>query len=265
MGIEENNNLVVVEGKAQPENAITNITSQGDDIILLAEQAEAKVNALKKVMNACLSVTTVHDWVLIGGKPYLQESGCTKVANLIGISFEIAPGFPTVEVDSKGYKTYTYRVRAFGKNTYVEGEGQRSMTDEFFSKTKDGKKPPELINDRDVRIAALTNAKANAIKSIIPGLKNIEKDTLAKAGIDISQLSGYTFKTGKDGGKTGNEAEFKCEGCGKSVTGKVASYSQAKFSNHIYCVDCQAKAAKAKQKATGIITDPYHEEEEEDN
>lgn len=264
MGIEENNNVVVVEGKEKPETSITNITGNGDDIILLAEQAEAKVNALKKVMTACLSVTTPHDWVLIGGKPYLQESGCTKVGNLIGISFEIAPGFPTVTVDSKGYKTYTYRVRAFGKSTYVEGEGQRAMSDDFFSKGKDGKKPPELINDRDVRLAALTNAKANAIKSIIPGLKNIEVETLRAAGLDVSKIQGYTFKQGSKGGKTGNEEEFECEGCGKKINGKVASYSQAKFNNHIYCIECQEKAAKTKQKYTGIVTEPYKDDEEEE-
>ena len=257
---EEKNNVVVIDGKPTTENPITNIV-ESDNIILLAEQAEKKVAALQKIMTACLSMTTPHDWVLIGGKPYLQESGCTKVANLIGISFEIAPNFPVVTVDSEGYKTFTYRVRAFGKNTYVEGEGQRSMRDDFFSKTKDGKKPPELINERDVRIAALTNAKANAIKSIIPGLKNIEVATLTNAGIDTTKISGYTFKTGKESGKTGNETEFKCEGCGKSVTGKVASFSQAHYSGHIYCVDCQNKASKTKEKMTGVREDVYEEEE----
>jgi len=254
---QEENKVVVVDGEPRQETSITNITEKGDDIILLAEQAEAKVNALKKVMTAALSVTSHHDWVLIGGKPYLQESGCTKVANLLGISFEIAPGFPTVETDSMGYKTYTYRVRAFGKNTYVEGEGQRSMRDDFFSKKKDGMKRPEEINDRDVRIAALTNAKANAIKSIIPGLKNLEDKTLADAGIDTSKIAGFAFKTGSEGGRTGNEEEFVCEGCGKKVTSKVASYSQSKFSGHVYCMDCQVKAANTKKKYTGEVVEPY--------
>ena len=195
---------------------------------------------------------------MIGGKPYLQESGCTKVANLIGISFEIAPGFPIVEVDKEGYKTFTFRVRAFGKNTYVEGEGQRSMRDSFFS--SNGKKKPEEINERDVRIAALTNAKANAIKSIIPGLKNIEVSTLESAGIDTTKVSGYSFKEGKQGGRTGKEKEedFECERCHAKVSGKVASYSQTYFGGHIFCVDCQSHA-----RIGGKNIQPYTPDDEE--
>lgn len=257
---QENEVLVVEPQNATPEGTVANITQRGDDLIILAEQAEQKVAALKKVMTACLSVTSPFDWVLIGGKPYLQESGCTKIANLIGVSFEIAPGFPVIETDSKGYKTYTYRVRAFAKNTYVEGEGSRSMKEDFFSKSKDGMKLPEEIKDRDVRVAALTNAKANAIKSIIPGLKNMEINTLKEAGIKIESINGYAFKTGSKGGKSGNEEEFVCEGCGKKVNGQIASYSQGHFSGHIYCLDCQVKAAKTKQKYTGEVTPPYSDD-----
>lgn len=263
----EENKVTVVDAQVPQEEVkggqVMNITDTSDDIILLAETAEKKVNALKKVMDACLSITTPHDWVLIGGKPYLQESGCTKVGNLIGISFEICPGFPIIEVDSKGYKTFTYRVRAFSKNGYVEGEGQRCMRDDFFAKKKDGMKEPEEINERDVRIAALTNAKANAIKSIIPGLKNIEIDTLAHAGLDTKKIQGYTFKTGKDGGKSGKEEEFECEVCHKKVNGGIASYSQAHFSGHLYCLDCQARAARAKERVTGEVVAPYDPNEEE--
>ena len=261
---DDENKVVVVEGQ-QPAPAVTELTG-GMDVIRLAEEADARVNALNKVMTACLKVTTPHDWVIIGGKPYLQESGCTKVATLLGISFEIVQGFPLIETDSYGYKTYTYRVRAFGKNTYVEGEGQRSAKEEFFTGKGDKKKQPEEIKDRDVRIAALTNAKANAIKSIIPNLKNIEVETLEAAGIDISKIQGYTFKTGSNGGKTGQEEEFECEHCHKKINGKTASYSQSKFNNHIYCFDCQKLAAANKLKKTGEVVEvePQDEDEEEE-
>lgn len=254
---QDENKVVVIDGEqpAKETESITSIANTSDDILLMAQQADEKVRALKKIMTACLSVTSHHDWVLIGGKPYLQESGCTKVGNLLGISFEIMQGFPEVTIDKDGYKTFTYRVRAYGKNTFVEGEGQRSMNDSFFTGTKN-KKAPEEINERDVRISALTNAKANAIKSIVPGLKNIETSTLQEAGIDISKLSGYTFENGKQGGANPNEKKFKCERCGEMVSGKVASYSQAKFAGMILCVDCQSKA-----KVNGRSVEPYKEEE----
>ena len=264
--VEEKKDVVVVENQ-QRQSSIMELTN-GNDVIRLAEEAEMRVAALNKIMVASLKVTNPHDWVIIGGKPYLQESGCTKVASLLGISFEVCPGFPIVETDAIGYKTYTYRVRAFGKNTYVEGEGQRSAKEEFFTGKGENKKQPEQIKDRDVRIAALTNAKANAIKSIIPNLKNIEIETLELAGLDTSKISGYTFKAGSKGGKTEEQQEiFKCEGCGKDVNQKTASFSQAKFSNHIYCYDCQKKAAANKLRKTGEVVevepqvDNYDEEE----
>ncbi len=261
--VDEKKEVVVVEGQ-QPQANLTELTG-GNDVIRLAEEAEARVNALNKIMTASLKVTTPHDWVIIGGKPYLQESGCTKVASLLGVSFEVCPGFPLIETDSFGYKTYTYRVRAFGKNTYVEGEGQRSMKEEFFAGKGDKKKQPEEIKDRDVRIAALTNAKANAIKSIIPNLKNIEVETLEQAGLDTSRIQGYTFKQGSKGGKTEDQKEtFKCEGCGKEVNQKTASFSQSKFSGHIYCFECQQKAAANKLKKTGEVVDLSQEDGEEE-
>ena len=257
--------VVVVDATEKPtteSTSVTNITDKGDDIILLAEQAEQKVNALKKVMTACLTVTSELDWVLISGKPYLQESGCTKIANLIGISFEIVPGFPTITTDERGYKTYTYRVRAFAKTTYVEGEGQRSASEDFFAGKGEKRKAPEEINDRDVRIAALTNAKANAIKSIIPGLKNITIDVLEQAGLPVKKIGGYSHKSGSQGGKTGTEEEFVCEHCGKKINGRVASFSKSKFSNHVYCVDCQQIAAKNKERLTGEVTKIYSENDD---
>ena len=220
---------------------VTDLTA--DDLIYMGEQAQKRANAIKKIVTAALSITTPHDWVLIGGKPYLQESGTTKVGNLLGISFEIAPGYPIIETDSQGFKTYTYRVNAYGKTTRVVGEGSRSMKEDFFRKRgKDKILAPEEINARDVMNAALTNAKGNAIKAIVPGLKNVEVSTLEEAGIDVSRIEGYTFKEGSKGGQVKRDANatgLKCEYCNKPVTQTVASYSQTKFRNHILCTDCQ--------------------------
>ncbi len=262
--LEEKQEVIVTENNqvAQPTAGNDIMQIDADELIYMAEVAEKRVVALDKIIKACFKITTSHDWVIIGGKPYLQESGTTKVANLIGISFEIAPGFPRVETDKEGYKTYYYRVRAYGKNVKVEGEGSRSMKEEFFAGKGEKRKQPEEIKERDVMIAALTNAKNNAIKAIIPGLRNIEIDTLEEAGFDINTIKGYTFKTGKDGGKTGQEEEFECEHCKKKLNGKTASFSQARFSGHIYCYDCQQKAAAAKLKKTGEVVDlPPLEEE----
>jgi hypothetical protein len=49
-----------------------------DNILLMAERADQYITAMNKIMVAALKITTELDWVLIGGQPYLQESGATK-------------------------------------------------------------------------------------------------------------------------------------------------------------------------------------------
>lgn len=213
-----------------------------DNILYMAEKAEKYIDAMNKIMNAALKITSEFDWVLIGGKPYLQESGTTKVARLFGISIQLI-GQPLVEVDNEGYKTYTYKARFMLKDQFVECEGSRSMKQDFFSKTRNGIKKPDEINDRDVKMAAYTNCLNNGIKRLIPNLRNIDVETLANAGLDVSKIQGYTFKEGSRGGtsKKAEDTGIVCENCGKGVTQKVASYSQSKYGK-ILCMDCQKGA-----------------------
>jgi hypothetical protein len=185
--------------------------------------------------------------VLIGGKPYLQESGATKVARLFGISIQVI-GKPLVECDRDGYKTYTYSARFILRDQFVECDGSRSMREDFFAGKPDanGKiKKPDEIDERDVKMAAYTNCINNGVKRLIPNLRNIDTATLEKAGLDVSKIKGYTFKQGSKGGNTGKaeDSGLVCSKCNKAVTQSVASFSQGKF-GAILCMDCQ-KEAKA--------------------
>lgn len=226
---------------ARPQNNGGLLETNTDNILYMAEKAEKYIDAMNKIMNAALRITSEFDWVLIGGKPYLQESGTTKVARLFGISIQLI-GQPLVEVDNEGYKTYTYKARFMLKDQFVECEGSRSMKQDFFAKQGKDKplKKPDEINERDVKMAAYTNCLNNGIKRLIPNLRNIDVQTLASAGLDINKIQGYTFKDGSRGGasKKAEDTGLVCETCGKGVTQKVASYSQSKFGK-ILCMDCQ--------------------------
>lgn len=217
------------------------LDSSTDNILYLAEKADKYLDAMNRIMSAALKITTELDWVLIGGKPYLQESGSTKVARLFGISIQLL-GAPNVEMDAEGYKTYTYKARFMLKDQFIECEGSRSMKDDFFSKAGKDKprKKPDEISEKDVKMAAYTNCLNNGIKRLIPNLRNIDVKTLEAAGLDCSKIGGYTFKDGGKGGasKSAEASGIVCESCGKAVTQKVASYSQSKYGK-IYCMDCQ--------------------------
>lgn len=235
------------------ENDITDLTarpqsgglldSSTDNILYLAERADQYISAMNKIMTAALKITTELDWCLIGGKPYLQESGATKVARLFGISIQLI-GKPVVECDPQGYKTFTYKARFMLKEQFIECEGSRSMKDDFFS--KNGMKKPDEIDERDVKMAAYTNCLNNGIKRLIPGLRNIDIETLEKAGF-VGKISGYTFKTGSKGGNSGKaeDSGLVCVDCGKPITQNVASWSQGKFGRAL-CMDCQKKVKEIK-------------------
>lgn len=244
-----NNEVEIIEGDivdltARPQQNGGLLDTNTDNILYLADRAKKYIEAMNRIMDAALKITNELDWVLIGGKPYLQESGSTKVARLFGISIQLI-GAPTVEFDNEGYKTYTYKARFMLKDQFVECEGSRSMKDAFFA--KQGSKPikkPDEIAERDVKMAAYTNCLNNGIKRLIPNLRNIDVATLEKAGLDISKITGYTFNEGKNGGAKKADAEatgLVCAECGAAVTQKVASFSQSKY-GRILCMTHQKGA-----------------------
>lgn len=94
-------------------------------------------------------------------------------------------------------------------------------------------------------MAAYTNCLNNGIKRLIPNLRNIDVETLERAGLDTSKIAGYTFKKGCKGGNSGaaEDSGLVCESCGAAITQKVASFSQSKFGKAL-CMSCQ-KGEKA--------------------
>ncbi|MDO4296746.1 MAG: hypothetical protein Q4D90_11390 [bacterium] len=230
------------EEAQQQEVSVGVLDTSMENILYLAEKAEKMIDAMNKIMNAALRITSEHDWCLIAGKPYLQESGATKVARLFGISWSIQD--PVTECDAEGYKTYIFKGKFYMRGQSVEAEGTRSMKDDFFCGRGDRRKKPDEILERNVRLAAYTNCINNGIKRIIPNLRNVDVKVLESAGLDVSKMSGYTFRDGSQGGKGKGSTGLLCEKCGTEVDQKVASYSQSYYGGHIYCRDCQKEAKK---------------------
>lgn len=241
-------NEIIIRDSNEVQNAMD---FSSDNILMLAEQAEQRINAIKKIMKASLSVTNENDWCLIGGKPYLQEAGAGKVARLFGISWKI--GQPEIITDSQGYKTYIFKGVFTMNNDSIEAEGSRSMKDDFFTGKGEKKKSIDEIDERDVRMSAYTNCINNGIKRIIPGIRNLKLEDLESAGLDTKTISGYTFKTGSQGGTQPTKAESSgivCECCGANVTQRVASYSQGQF-GRILCMACQKNPQPPKDELLG--------------
>lgn len=215
-----------------------------DNLLAIAEQAERRVEAINRIMNASLKITNVNDWVLIGGIPYLQESGATKVARVFGIGWKIKDGFPTIDVEKDGHFTYTYEAVFTMGNISIEATGSRSSKDDFFTGKTNPKKPQD-IDKRDVKLSAYTNCINNGIKRILPGLRNLTAEDMQAAGLDCGKMKGYGFKGTSKNATTVTTGDFKCEHCGAIISSQEASYSKAKYGKEL-CRKCQALAQKGE-------------------
>lgn len=163
-----------------------------DNLIDIAEKAEKRVEAVRKIKILSLRTTNPNDWTNQGGKPYLQVSGAEKVARLFGISWRIDEPYYVVEED--GHFRFDYKGYFSMAGIEIEAIGTRSSRDPFFSGSKDNPKPPSEIDKGDVKKSAYTNCIGNGVTRIL-GIRNLTWDDLKEAGIDIEKIAKIEYRT----------------------------------------------------------------------
>jgi len=177
------------------------IEVSSDKLITIAEIAEKRALAVKKIKQQALRLTNEGDWVDQGGRPYLQSSGAEKIARLFGISWRFI-GEPQKFVEEDGHFRYEVSMEFILGDSAIEVRGSRSSKDPFFTtryKTlPDGKKekieiPPSEIDAGDVLKSAITNSIANGITRIL-GIRNLTWEDLKEGGIDISKITKVEYK-----------------------------------------------------------------------
>lgn len=162
-------------------------------------RAEALVKALDGAIKVSLQRTNAQDWVAMGGKFYLQATGCQKIRSVFGIYFR-DKSCTKEDYPDGGYGYFVTGLvgsavldKLYGKEVTIEADGGRSSNDPFF--TKGGRIP----DPQDVRKAALSNFEARAISNFL-GLKNFTADDLTRNGIAVSQVQKVDYSKGAEGG-----------------------------------------------------------------
>lgn len=174
--------------------------------------ARERVKIVEQLKGVAITYTQPSQWTDFGGKPYLDEKGCMRFAEVYGVSFS------DIKVEKDAYEDERGRVIDFNvtvvaewRGRKVEADGGRSTKDQFFNGSEDwvdesGQKkkrarrlPLSEIDVSRVRRAAVTNAKARATKAIL-GLSftwDEVKKAMAAAGKDAGKAGKVDF-----GGKT---------------------------------------------------------------
>ena len=174
-----------------------------DSLLMIAQQAERRIDAVIKIKQIALKVTNARDWTDQGGNPYLQVSGAEKIANLFNISWRIDE--PICETEDDGHFTFTYTGTFSIAGRSIQVSGSRSSKDPFFKKydwknNVKTEKPISAIDRRDVKMSAMTNLLGNGITRLL-GIRNLTyADLEAYAGIKPEQIGKVDYK-GKNADK----------------------------------------------------------------
>jgi hypothetical protein len=141
-----------------------------DNLVAIAQAAEKRVAAIRRIKAVALSVTNKNDWLDQEGRPYLWGSGAEKVARLFGISWRVDE--PVLYVEDDGHYAYTYKGEfGMGVST-IEAIGSRSSRDPFFSRSHGQDVPLDKIDRQDVKKAAYTNCVGNGVTRLL-GIRNL--------------------------------------------------------------------------------------------
>lgn len=179
-------------------------------------RAEMMVEGVKKIKAISAKVTNANDWMVQNGNPYLQNTGCMKIAQLWGVNFldrKFVPEGGEFREDEKGsYYLFTVQGRAEFKGRIVEDVGTCSTRDDFFGtkKNADGIRVFKALGEVDlenVKKKAVTNLQGRLLKKIL-GL-SYTMEELRDAGIDLGKSANVSYATGGAGGGKISEAQGK--------------------------------------------------------
>jgi hypothetical protein len=205
----ENPELLTAEDGAAlvnlEEHALSRLASQ-EAIDQAVENLLHRVDATRRLKAALLSMTNRYDWYAMraegepDGKPYLAETGATKVMHTFGIQICHDGGKQEKQEDGTYEYVYTGRVRALAfSEAWFPVVGSRWSGDGFFS--KGGR---TRVDPGDVRKAAMTNLYNRAIK-LATGIKALTWEEL-EAVPHLAKLRNQVQKIGFTGGAGGASA-----------------------------------------------------------
>jgi len=189
----------------QTTSLITNLEEL--DIDAITERAEKHVEKELILRKLALKVTNVQDWIDQNGKPYLQWTGASRVARILGVSYT---GLHFDRVDRTDKHGEFCEIDCFGTIHWMGGKieeiGSCSSRDPLFGVRKDENEKPFFlplseVDATDVKKKSLTNFLNRGLKSMVG---------LSFTWDEISEISG-----GKITRELVNAVKYKKRGSGQ--------------------------------------------------
>lgn len=186
------------------------IIPQGEIVSLekAVEGAERYVNLMGKIRLMAINLLSPADVSNQGGKPYIEKSGCDKIAAAFGVQlYDIEIIRENFQDDKGEYYLYTCSGKGAWLNHHESEIGTCTSRDDFFGTSKNNGekkfKPMSEVDVCDVKKKAFTNFANRIIKKLI-GLSFTweELAELSKNKISSDTVQKVDFGKGSRGGNT---------------------------------------------------------------
>lgn len=202
--------------------ALVRVVSEGDPNAMLAvleKKAELAGRMRMAIETIVVSQTYPEDWHTEGegdkAKACLNSAGAERIARNFPIRYSDVKHTKEEFSDAlgNGYR-YVYTGMASMYDREVYAEGRYSTRDKFLGKAHGEYRPPEDINEGDVRTAAYHTFLGNAIKELLGlrGMPAVEYQRIMQStGRDAAKSSNVTRGKGTQGGTSGDDARHQTE------------------------------------------------------
>jgi len=204
------------EKNVAPINAVTVQTSNVQNLEMAIQQAENFVKLQDRIRKMAVNLTNTNDWIDQNGTPYLQASGCSKIAGAFGLRVYGVETVGEKDIDDKGefliYNTSGYS--AWNGNE-VHEIGSATSRDDFFAKRKDDNGnsillPLQEIDRADIRKKSHTNFMNRIIKRQLGLTYTWEELAEASSGkITKEKCGSVKYEKGRKGGSTDTDPKTK--------------------------------------------------------
>lgn len=167
----------------QPEEIIS--SGDSEDFTLVIDRLEKSVEAFNRIKTIAIRLTNELDWVDMGGRPYLLESGAQKIAKAFGVEvFDVALEQQRIKDEKGEYTVFLARGKARSKtlNSYVEDIGTCSQRDKFFAMRGGELVPVEDVDITMIMKKAVANLYGRLIKRVV-GFGNVTWEELRAGNV----------------------------------------------------------------------------------
>ena len=169
----------------------------------LAQRGKQYAQDLKEIKQQALSLTNESDWSDQSGTPYLEGSGCQKVAFWFGINWKFLTEPQRVDLGDGHYR-YDVTMTFWKNDRYIEVVGTRASNDPFFTiyyeyvkgERVQKLRHPREIDSGNVLKAAITNGMQGILSFI--GMKKLTYEDLKAANLNVEKIKKIPYQKKKE-------------------------------------------------------------------